>query len=303
MRNDLLIVDAHVHTFQTEEIGRQALAGLGYGYAGTPEELAGIMDAGKISAAVTANLLPLREMKQASVAKLPSGLPPGERDRAVTAIDNKMIERLVRRNRWTCEVAAKDPRFVPLISADLLQGPAGMAAEVEERVAREGAKGVKLHPIANAYYPWDERLWPLYSRAQQMGVPILFHSGASDLPGYDSRYGHPREFAKVAQSFPRLTLVLAHLGRGFFEESVRLAAEYANVFFDTSGCLFPHGVAPQMGEVEKLIRRIGADRVMFGSDWPWFDPLRDIAALRQSGLSAEEKAQVLGLNAKSIFQL
>ena len=52
-----------------------------------------------------------------------------------------------------------------------------------------------------------------------------------------------------------------------------------------------------------MIRRIGVNRVLFGSDWPWFDPLRAIGQISKLGFSGEEEQMILGKNAARVFGL
>ena len=53
----------------------------------------------------------------------------------------------------------------------------------------------------------------------------------------------------------------------------------------------------------RMIKKVGPSRVLFGSDWPWFDPLPDIQLIENMELADEDKALVLGLNAKKIYSL
>ena len=304
MEKNAFVVDSHVHTYPTAEIGRQALGGRGYGYAGTIADLQEVMKEADISRAVMANNTPVQEMKRASVAKIPSALNPEERENEIRRVEQKTIERLLRRNQWTCGVAQENRNLAALVSLDPLQGTEGMAAELETKVGAGGAKGLKLHPLISEFYPGDPRMWPVYRKAQELGIPVLFHSGWSEL-GYESRYARPAEFEKMAWSFPGLTIILGHFCRGYYEDAVPLARKYPNLFFDTAGCFQLPGSSPeeQAGIVSEMIRKVGASRVMFGSDWPWFDPAKDIRLIGNMDLEEEEKALVLGLNAKRVFRL
>ncbi len=305
MSENFLMIDAHVHTYTTAAIGRQALGSFGYGYSGTVEELKEVMKKANFSWAVMANVTPIQEMLKANIAALPANMPPEQKKEAIQAIQKKIIERMKRRNQWTCEAAKQNPGLVAFISVDVIQSAEEMAEELASKVTLMGAKGLKLHPIASEYYPWDQRLWPLYAKAQELKIPVLFHSGASELPGYDSKYAQPNQFAKVAQAFPKLTIVLAHLGKGYFEESIELARKYANVFFDISGCFFS-GESPTAEPIQKIgevIKKIGLHRILYGSDWPWLDPLQDLAIIQKMDFNNEEKAMILGLNAKRIYAL
>jgi len=305
MQRDFLIVDAHVHTYPNQEVARQAIGSAGYGYVGTIPELKEVMAKCKISDAIMANLTPTDEMKKAAIAKLPANLDAEKRKRSIEDIDRKMIERMERRNRWTCEVARENKGLWALISIDFLQEPEEMVEEVDTKVRQLGAKGLKLHPIANAYFPWDKKLWPVYSKAEELGIPILFHSGKFELPSEDDSFGRPNQFEKVARSFPDLKIVLAHLGKGFYEESVEVAKKCPNISFDMSTCFYEEGRFSKelIPKTTDLMKTIGTHRVMFGTDWPWFDPLKDIENIKNMNLSDDEKAAILGLNAKRIFQL
>jgi hypothetical protein len=85
-----------------------------------------------------------------------------------------------------------------------------------------------------------------------------------------------------------------------------VAADFPQLAFDLSEIIewtgAPH--APSAAGLAALIREIGADRVMLGSDFPWYDPLRTadrVAGL--PGLSAAERVAILGGNAMRIFGL
>ena len=65
----------------------------------------------------------------------------------------------------------------------------------------EGARGIKLHPANQRFFPSDRRLWPVYEEAQRLGLPIISHSGLhfdARLPAYAS----PSAFQDVLEAFP-----------------------------------------------------------------------------------------------------
>ncbi|MCP4625502.1 MAG: amidohydrolase [bacterium] len=305
MNQDFLIIDAHTHTYPSAEIGTQALGTRGYGYSGTILEIEEVMKQSNIDQAVMANLTPTLEMKKASIAKLSHNLNPDEKKTAVEEINSKMISRMQRRNSWSCKAAGENPNLAALVGVDLLQDTDQMVEEVETKVKTFGAKGLKLHPIYNEFYPGDKKMWPVYTKAQELEIPILFHSGVSEFSGFDSSYSHPNQFEDMANSFPDLSIVLAHLGKGFFKEAVELSHKCSNIFFDTSACLIEAGqnIEKHASDILEIIKSIGAHRVMFGSDWPWFNPSNDIAAIKNMNLNDNKKAMILGLNAKKIYKL
>ena len=302
---DYPVIDAHVHTYPSRDIGRQAMMGTGRtDYGGTIDELTGIMDRAGIEQAVMVNMTPVADMRDAALAKIPGDLTPERRAKAEADVQQQLIGRLQRRNQWTCQVAREDPRLVAFIGLDPSMGEEGMVKEIEARQA-EGARGIKLHPAAQRFYPADRRLWPVYERAQELGLPVIYHSGAFALGPRALDFAEPRQFPEVLQAFPRLTVVLAHTGFGDFDACQALARTYANVFFDCCAVVNGSEPSPVLGDDEAAaaLRQVGSGRVMFGSDYPWFDPALDAARIQRLPLSDAEKRAVLYDNAVRILCL
>jgi predicted TIM-barrel fold metal-dependent hydrolase len=296
---DYFIVDAHAHTYKTPEIALQAMAGSGQADCnGTPEELLDIMREAGISKAVQVNMTPVREMYEAAIEKLPEN----ERDGEHPEIVSQMTERQKRRNSWTCEVAGEHPELVAFPSVDPLMGTDEMVAEVERCAKELGVKGIKLHPAEGHYFPRDERLWPVYATAQKLGLTIISHGGLF-MMSPDVPYTRPSNFEPVLESFSTLKLVLAHMGQGFWDESVELAKKYSNLYFDTSAVVsgVEHMQVLSDTDAADLIRKLGVERVMFGSDYPWFNPAADLKRFLRLPLTPAEKEKILGENAQRIL--
>jgi len=302
---DYPIIDAHVHTYRSREIGRQAMSGsASTDYGGTPEELLALMERGGIEKAVMVNMTPVVEMFDAAAANLPADLSPDDRAGEEERIRREMIGRLQRRNEWTCVVGREHPQLVPFIGLDPSMSGDELVAEVDRRVA-EGARGVKLHPPNQRFYPDDPRLTPLYEHAQARGLPIVYHSGTFALGPGRNEHGHPRHFAKVAAAFPRLTIVMGHMAFGDFDACAELAAAHANVFFDCCYVINGTQEPPTLSDDEAAaaLRKAGTGRVMFGSDYPWLDPILDCQRIQRLDLSDDEKRAVLHDNAVRILGL
>jgi hypothetical protein len=296
---DFFVIDAHVHTYKTPEIGLQAMAGAGQaGCSGTPDELLGILREAGVSKAAQVNMTPAREMYMAAVEKLSEAERGGEHPE----IAAKMGERVKRRNQWTCEMAREHPEFVAFPSIDPIMGADEMVAEVERCAKELGAPGIKLHPAEGHYFPRDERMWPVYAKAQELGLPIITHGGIFMMTaGVD--YTKPSNFEPVLESFPGLTLVIAHLGHGFWDEAVAVAKKYPNACFDTSAVVCGAEWLDILSDdaAADLIRSLGVERVMFGSDYPWFSPAPSLEHFLRLPLKPAEKEKILGGNARKIL--
>jgi predicted TIM-barrel fold metal-dependent hydrolase len=136
-----------------------------------------------------------------------------------------------------------------------------------------------------------------------LGLTALSHSGP-DRDG--AGYAEPAAFADVARAVPGLRLVVAHLGGASWRAVPDLAEAFPAIAFDLSEIVEWTGApsAPSADELVGLIRRIGVDRVMFGTDFPWYEPGETVKRVRTlPGLSDGEAEAILGANAVRILSL
>ena len=307
---DFPVIDVHVHTHRDARTGLQSQGGralTSHGWAGTIDELLPAMAAMGVEKAVQVNFTPVWDMLRAGLRRLPSDLTGEARAQAEAALRDEMAGRVQRRNQWTCDMAQTHPdRLVAYVGIDPVQGPEAMAAGLEA-CAGSGARGVKLHTVLQHVSPSDRRLYPGYEVMQRRGMALLAHAGpleiAADDPDQD--IGRPSAFDALAHDFPRLTIVLAHCGgKPFYQEAAALAAEHANVYFDCTGQVFGFDRGARSDQdIVAMFRAVGVDRVMFGSDWAFLDPLPDIRRIEGLPLSAGEKRMILAGNARRILGL
>jgi predicted TIM-barrel fold metal-dependent hydrolase len=147
---------------------------------------------------------------------------------------------------------------------------AGAVAVLEADVREGGFRGLKLYPTIQNFHVHDERAYPVYARAEALGIPVLLHFGITLDYRSDLRYANPLDLQPVARDFPRLPLIVAHAGAGFFRETLFLAYHCANVHVDTSGSGTWMRYLPQPLTTRQVLERLldvfGPDRVIFGSD-------------------------------------
>ncbi|MDX1779278.1 MAG: amidohydrolase family protein, partial [Thermodesulfobacteriota bacterium] len=111
----------------------------------------------------------------------------------------------------------------------------------------------------------------------------------------------PKMVLRVAEDFPELTIIAAHLGGlNMWNEVITTLAGRKNVFMETS--MTYENIPPTIAE--KIIRKHNPKKIFFGTDYP-FAPIKSCAerAQKVSFLTAEEKEDLIGLNAHRFFQL
>lgn len=154
---------------------------------------------------------------------------------------------------------SRDEGFEAYGFAGMHQDFSDFAGELE-RVKALGLCGVKLHPDIQGVDIDDSRLLKLYE-LMEGSLPLYLHMG-DDRPQY--RFSETDKLVRVKKLFPRLEVVAAHLG-GYraWHEADKLA-ELDGVWFDTSSALWMMNADAGT----ELIRRLGTERVMFGTDYP-----------------------------------
>ncbi|MGH2740417.1 MAG: amidohydrolase family protein [Actinomycetota bacterium] len=174
------------------------------------------------------------------------------------------------------------------------------------RAADLGLKGLKFHPTMQAFEPGDERFYPLWERAQDLGLALLFHTGtcgiAAGTPGAGGtkiRYSHPGFLDAVGADFPGVTWIAAHFGWPWFLECLAIALHKANVWIELSGWA-PKYLPPEV--VREAGKRLN-ERTVFGSDYPfisldrWFEEAADLP------WDEEARANILWKNAARLLGL
>ena len=168
---------------------------------------------------------------------------------------------------------------MPLARLDLDEDP---IAEARRAIAR-GARGIKLHPRAQAFTVDDERLEPVFALAEEERLPVLIHAGRG-MPPIGAH------LAAVAQRHPGAILILAHAAIVDQERIADLTAGHANVFFDTSTW--------SVFDILALLARVAPEQVLFATDVPYGNHLSALtliaAVLEQIGASEAIRRGVMG---------
>ena len=167
-------------------------------------------------------------------------------------------------------------------------------ADLDE-ICSLGLKGVKLHPDIQKFPLDDRRAMAIFERIEDRGLPVLVHTGDHR---YD--YSNPDRVLKVLEAFPKLKFIGAHFGGwSVWEEAARKLAGYDNLMVDSSSS-FPW-LKPE--QAKELFAAFGCGRVLFGTDYPFWDQQKEIDFLLSLGFREEEYEQIFWKNMAGVFGL
>ncbi|MDN5796480.1 MAG: amidohydrolase [Intrasporangium sp.] len=202
-------------------------------------------------------------------------------------------------NSWATDFAARTPDC--LHTATFYPEPE--AADYVARAIDRGARVFKSHVQVGDYDPSDPLLDPVWGQLQEAGIPTVIHCGSGPAPG---RFTGPAPIRAVLQRFPRLPLVIAHMGMPEYREFLDLAQSHRTVCLDTT-MAFTAFVNEMMPMPADQVRRLGGlgDRILFGSDFPNipYPYLEAVEAVTGLGLDESWQRAVLHDNAVRLFGL
>ncbi len=201
-------------------------------------------------------------------------------------------------------VQAHPDRFIGFTAAHPDRDIAVNVERLERAVKDFGLRGVKLNP-ASGFYPNDERLYPVYEKATELGIPVVIHMGIKP-PSEGSRlkYCHPIYIDDIAVDFPELKLVVAHAAYPWVEDLVMAALYAPNVSVDISTLNQIEdalGYPVLLPALETLARSLGPGRILFGSDGIFnMEPI--IQAVKQADfLTDSDRELIFYKNARKLL--
>ncbi|MET9492499.1 amidohydrolase family protein [Nocardia sp. NPDC006630] len=165
-------------------------------------------------------------------------------------------------NQWSADFAARTP---DCLHTSTFYPEPGAAEYVAEALAA-GARIFKVHIQVGQFSPVDPLLTEVWGLIQDAGVPVVVHCGSGPTAG---KFTGPGPIAALLERFPRLRLIIAHMGAPEYSEFLDIAAAYDGVLLDTTMNFtdFFEAADPfPVGERGRL-REFG-DRILFGSDFP-----------------------------------
>jgi len=176
-------------------------------------------------------------------------------------------------------------------------------AEPERELAdllAAGFKGIKLHPDYQGHYADDREVIRVAREAKRLGLHVVFHGGV-DVAFPSDVHATPERLSRLLSSLGEGTgrVIVAHVGGYRLWDEVERRLVGKDVFFDLSFCA---GELPP-GQLLRIITQHGADRILFGSDYPWRDPAGIDRVLSELPLSEKQLSLIRSGNARRLLGL
>jgi predicted TIM-barrel fold metal-dependent hydrolase len=173
------------------------------------------------------------------------------------------------------------------------------------RIAQLGLRGVGLQP---AFFglPIDDRvLYPMYARANELGLPVAIHTGVNYSRKAPISNEHPLQLDRVACDFPDLVLIATHASWPWGADLVAVARRHPTIYMDFGGLAPKYiGVAGSGWEVlHHFMNSVLADRILFASDWPVMPLQRVLHEWLELDLKPTTLAAALGGNVARLLRL
>ncbi len=310
------IVDVHIHMCRDAAQEKIVFPKRGWPdewYWCNPAGITRYMDFNHISHVVTVNMMDTYVMTQARIARLPKNTSEEELKVTRAQLKEEMIDRVKKFNDWACETHKNNPRVIPFVQIDpILFGD--KAIDELNRCIANGARGIKIHPNNCGHKPDHPNMMPVYQRMQEAGLWILTDSTGHGAPRQSDAngvpFGSPMNWVPVLSTFPKLKFIMAHFCDIMWDDRVDMARQFKdNLWFDISGGLVdsthPEGGhrAIPVEQATRVFRKVGIERLLYGSDAPPLDPMSTVNQVVALPLTEEEKTQILSGNAKRLLGL
>ena len=195
-------------------------------------------------------------------------------------------------NRFACEINAKNGIY----SFGSLHPSQENYNEILEKIAASGLRGIKLHPEYQGFYVDSKEAVRIFKKCEELGLYCVLHTG-KDHGMPPPVHCTPKRLRRVLDYVSGSHLIAAHMGGWSMWEDSQKYIIGTPIIIDT--CFSLHLLPP--GEAFDMIRAHGADKVVAGSDWPWYSQKEAIDLVRRLGLSEEETSMICGENARRIL--
>ncbi|MCL2712275.1 MAG: amidohydrolase family protein [Methanomassiliicoccaceae archaeon] len=262
-----MIIDSHIHIWHRNMLPDLAVKNYLMPLAEFAKELDGFLDFG------LDDVVPFLDYETV-LSEYTESMDVNRIDKAIVlATDFELVNEKRMTNEeyidWLYDICKCDDRFEPFIGADPNRGVQGLKM-IERLVKKYEPRGIKVYP-ATGFFPDDDKYSEYWKLIDDLGLTVVTHAGMA-LPPLDEKYCHPLNVTKVAEKYPDMKIIIAHLGGKFHNELFTLMDKCDNVYTDCSALQGWLPAEPEM-VMSRLKETVGRypKRVVFGTDSPLYD--------------------------------
>ena len=205
---------------------------------------------------------------------------------------------LISNDEVEAAIEAAPARLKGVIGADISE-PMEAVREIRRRAKTGKFVGVRIVPWLWDLPPNDRRYYPVYAACVDAGLPLCTQIGHTG-PLKRSETGRLIPYLEEAMlDFPELVIVGGHVGFPWLDEVRTMIRKFPNFFVDTSA----YAIHRLPADFVDLMKGEGAERIMFGTNFPMLTATRCLRQLDGLGLDEARKAAFLGGNAKKVFRV
>lgn len=168
--------------------------------------------------------------------------------------------------------------------------PDNITVELARYDRRAGFIGFKFLSTYHEYKITGDANIPVFQFADERGLVILSHTWGKD------EFCRPELFVDLADRYRNVTWLLGHAGYGDWKTAARIARDHPNIFLELTGAACVAGLIDLFTEIA------GSNKIVFGTDFPWFDPHYGVGAILFSRITDDDRRNILYNNAASILQ-
>jgi len=210
------------------------------------------------------------------------------------------IVRMKAKNDSLFLMSKRDARFIPVCSVH----PSDTEAAIEElrRIKELGGKIIKLHPMTQNFPVLGDETLLVVRTAGELGLVIL-------IDGFGNA-GYLDQLLELAVVCGNTKIIIAHMGGSDFHKLVgfnllkkSMPDVFKNLFFDISTTVYMYADSPYQSQFEWIIKTVGVDRVLFGSDQPAVSLSDALKAFNKLDFNDSEREKILYKNAIELLDL
>jgi predicted TIM-barrel fold metal-dependent hydrolase len=190
-------------------------------------------------------------------------------------------------NRALFDTAGQNRRAILCCQVNPNDGEAAFA-EIRQSATEWGMRVLKIMPAIYQVRMTSPLATRLMTTARELGLVVNIHSG--------SEISHPLGIGALAHRFPDVTVLMDHMGyREWTADAIEAARDNPNLYLGTTIA------ALEPSTVERAVRELGPERVVYGSNWPNLYSDLAVEAIRRQRLGKEAEELVLGGNLARIL--